>query len=193
MTYTIKNPCSVGDCERNVFARGICQFHYNREKAGIPFDQPMREFGRKQCILPDCDKNRTGNGYCARHYQRFRKYGSPHLPDKQVGPEHPKWSGGVHVSSEGYVIRRIYPGDPLYPEDGDGLRHSIPEHRYVMGNHLGRRLLSEENVHHINGDKQDNRLENLELWSTSQPKGQRLEDKLAWARELIKQYEQLSH
>jgi hypothetical protein len=62
------------------------------------------------------------------------------------------------------------------------------EHRVVMEEHLGRPLLDTENVHHINGDKQDNALSNLELWSTHQPKGQRVADKVEWAKEILALY-----
>lgn len=61
-------------------------------------------------------------------------------------------------------------------------------HRFVMEGHLGRRLLPTESVHHINGDRSDNRLKNLELWSKAQPAGQRVTDKVAWAIELLTQY-----
>lgn len=62
----------------------------------------------------------------------------------------------------------------------------------MLARHLGRAITYHENVHHRNGDRMDNRIENLELWSTWQPSGQRVHDKVQWAIELLTRYAPLT-
>lgn len=89
-----------------------------------------------------------------------------------------------YLTDAGYVLIFVGRDHPGSTQSGH-----ILEHRKVMQEHLGRELERHENVHHINGVKHDNRIENLELWSTSQPQGQRVEDKLRWARDFVAFYE----
>lgn len=63
------------------------------------------------------------------------------------------------------------------------------EHILVLEEALGRHLLAEESVHHRNGVRDDNRRENLELWVRPHPSGIRVEDAVAWARQILERYE----
>lgn len=111
------------------------------------------------------------------HYARFMHHGTTDKPRREALP-----AKETVTSKSGYVARYA----PGHPNAGE--RGYIPEHRYVMAEHLGRPLLPSENVHHINGVRDDNRVANLELWSRAQPSGQRVSDKVAWAIEFLKTY-----
>ncbi len=80
------------------------------------------------------------------------------------GENHGNWKGGIIRHSEGYRAIQV-PKDNFFRSMGNTAGY-ILEHRLVMARHLNRCLLSWEIVHHRNGNRSDNRLENLELLPT---------------------------
>ena len=99
------------------------------------------------------------------------------------GPANGNWKGGITFHKAGYVMRRA----PWHPRAGSCSGY-VFEHILVMETKLGRYLERGETVHHRNGVRDDNRPENLELWTRPQPDGIRASDALAWAREVINRY-----
>ena len=135
-----------------------------------------RQIKHLTCTVDGCDKKHCAQGLCQMHYRRMALYGDVHAKLGKV------IRGSRLINGAGYVS--IY--EPANPNSaGNGY---VLEHRKVMSEFLGRPLTQWEQVHHKNGVRHDNRIENLELWNIRQPAGQRPEDKIKYALEILKQY-----
>lgn len=88
------------------------------------------------------------------------------------GEGHWNWSTGRVVTRQGY-IRVWVPSDHRFASMRPKNQGGVLEHRLVMAETLGRPLTNRETVHHINGDRSDNRLENLQLRRSQHGQGQR--------------------
>ena len=173
--------CTVAGCTSRVRNRGLCSSHYYAERRGVedlgnwsPRPRGAPVAGRA-CTFAGCDLPVKSKDLCNSHYAQQQRG----ITLRPIHRASGGWTNGWK-NPEGYVL--------LFRVT-EGKRQTRSEHRVVMEQHLGRELEKGETVHHINGVRDDNRIENLELWSTRQPKGQRVEDKVKWAKELLSKYD----
>jgi len=146
----------------------------------IETDQARRQQatnGRSACAVDGCVTVPKHSGLCNSHYHRKLRYGDPsHFPERTLNIGKPKRDRNGYVS--------------LYRPDHPDARKNgyVFEHRLVMEEVLGRRLLPSETVHHKRGVRSNNDPACLELWVKSQPAGQRVTDLVAWAKEILERY-----
>lgn len=184
-----KKICSVEGCGMPHVAQTYCSAHYCRfKKYGTPLgggpNKPKASERRptgSPCKHPGCDGvTQLGSafGLCSAHYVRMKKGQDMSAPVARVRQKIKR------INKDGYVSW----ADRSSPHASNKDSGLVLEHRVVMSDVLGRLLLPGENVHHKNGNRSDNRPENLELWVTMQPSGQRPEDLVAMAKEILARY-----
>lgn len=147
--------CSVDNCASVVSSSGLCMKHYQ--------DARFERLG--ECVVDGCDRLawRISSGMCSMHHRRSQ-LGRP-LEQPKRG------STNVYVTNaDGYVI--VYGPRAR----AAGYPNGVRMHRLVWEEHAGKKLLPEETVHHKNLIRDDNRIENLELWPSNHGKGARADD-----------------
>lgn len=147
---------------------------------GVPLRSSLRarspeRDARDAAVIADYRAGMKGRDIAEKHglpsatslYPILARHGEPRRHNPAGGAAVPL--GTRRVDADGYVVVKVGRTWPFWPPDFAGSAGGrgawVREHRMVMAEFLGRPLDSREQVHHVNGDRQDNRLENLQLRS----------------------------
>lgn len=188
--------CYADSCAKPVSARGLCKSDYEYLRKNGTLER-KRNSPRSGHITADGYREIFvgGRRVLEHRYVMEQHLGRALLPGEEVhrldgdklnnsienlyvaskqSPRYHRRTG--HVNSNGYRLITV---------DGRGM---VLEHRYIMEQRIGRELLPEETVHHKDGDRLNNHIDNLELWTSRHPRGQRIEDKVQFAQEILRLY-----
>lgn len=141
----------------------ICRY------CGVPKKRTPEGISSYQCSCRKCscgaDKARSDRDLC---------FNCKPLDSRRSGPRRVRVTnrdGYILVDAKNHPYRNAH--------------NRVFEHRLVMEASIGRYLTPEETVHHKNGVRDDNRIENLELWCKSHHPGQRVVDQISWAMMIL--------
>lgn len=125
--------CSAESCNRDVRAKGMCLMHYKRDRYGWVGRDEVRP---AKPVCEFCERPVLARGWCNRHYRQWQHHGDPQQSDRNR-------PGSTRVAEDGYLVLRGSSGTPV--------------HRAIMNAQPG------QVVHHVNGVKLDNQMDNLDL------------------------------
>jgi hypothetical protein len=186
--------CSIQGCEDAVLARALCRRHYQRLRRkergqqARPLDAPDTYFRRPagtSCTVDGCDRPHLSHDLCDLHLQRFKKIRAGIVSTPVSAPIAKSPRGQVDkINKDGYHLISVPAGTPGAVQRG----LVMLEHRYVMQNHLRRPLLRAETVHHKDGNRLNNNLDNLELKSGNHGSGINVIDGVLASLDWIERY-----
>ena len=165
------------DCNTDIYHQSAKRCSECRKIYLKKYGKEYRDKNRKEC------QKRSKLSYLKKEEHYINKRRENYRRKRGIPLDHPfrkRKAGEGNIDSHGYKTITVRG----HPNAMDG-RGRIREHVYVMSNFLGRPLRKGETVHHKNGQRADNRVENLELWDRSQPAGQKIDDKIKWAIEFL--------
>jgi hypothetical protein len=156
-------PIATTTSRRNGYVKGEpMRFIHGHHRRGLKHSEESRQKmaeALRRWYEANPHREQRHRGPCSEETRRK-------IGDANRGPRSGRWRGGRRQDAAGYIHIKVFPDDPLHVmADRNGY---VREHRLVMARHLDRPLTRDEVVHHVNGVKDDNRIENLELLAPAQ-------------------------